>query len=61
MNNAQLIGIRLTAVDYLNGNNYDVTRCTITETKDGYEARRGGKLVGITLTREGAQELLEAL
>ena len=61
MNNAQLTGIRLTAADYLNGNNYDATRCTITVTKDGYEARRGDKLVGIALTREGAKELLGAL
>lgn len=51
----------MTAADHAMGANYDATRLTITPTAQGYEARRGGKLVGVTKTREGAKELLGAL
>lgn len=61
MNDAQLKGLRLTATDHASGANYDQTRRTITATVDGFEARIGGKLVGVTSTRAGALELLGAL
>lgn len=51
----------MTAADHAMGAAYDASRCTITKTAEGYEARRGGKLVGVTTTREGAKELLGAL
>lgn len=61
MNGAQLKGISLTAQDCKMGAAYEATRLTISKTADGYEARKGGKLVGISQTREGAKELLAAL
>ena len=60
MNNAALKGIAMTWADYQNAAAYEETRCTITKTANGWEARRGGKLVGVTQTREGAKELLGA-
>lgn len=61
MNDAALKGIRATATDHAMGAAYDATRRTITKTQEGYEARIGGKLVGVTDTRAGALELLEVL
>jgi len=61
MNNAQIKGLQLTHDDYKRAAAAEVSRCTITRTSAGYEARRGGSLVGVTLTREGAKELLGAL
>jgi hypothetical protein len=55
MTNAALKAVRDLAA------NYEATRLTITKTSHGWEARRGGKLVGVTQTREGAKELLGAL
>ena len=55
MNNAALKAIRDLAV------NYEAARLTITKTDAGWEARKGGKLVGVTQTREGAKELLGAI
>lgn len=48
----------MTAADHAVGAAYDATRVTLTKTADGYEVRRGGKLVGVTTTREGALELV---
>lgn len=61
MNDATLKGIRMTAADHALGANYDATRRTITKTDAGYEARIGSKLVGVSVTRAGALELLSAL
>lgn len=61
MSNAQIKGIAMTWTDWQNAARYEETRCTITRTTNGWEARRGGKLVGVTATREGAKELLGAL
>jgi hypothetical protein len=47
MNNAQMTGIRMVAESTV----------TVTETAQGFEVRKGGKLLGITKTREGAREL----
>lgn len=48
----------MVAADYAMGAAYDATRLTITKTSEGWEARRGGKLVGVASTREGAKEIL---
>ena len=55
MNNAALKAVRDLAA------NYETSRLTIVRTEQGWEARRGGQLVGVTQTREGAKELLGAL
>ena len=36
-------------------------KLTVTKTADGWEARKDGKLLGVTATREGVKELLGAL
>lgn len=61
MNNAQLTGIRMTATDHALGAAYDANRLTVTKTDAGWEARKGGKLMGVCQTRAGALELLGAL
>jgi hypothetical protein len=61
MNNAQLTGIRMTAADHAMGAAYDASRLTIAKTGEGYEVRRGGKLLGVAQTREGAKELAGCL
>jgi hypothetical protein len=52
MNNAAIKAMRDLAA------NYETTRLSVSKTEAGWEARRGGKLVGVCLTREGAKELL---
>jgi hypothetical protein len=61
MNNATLQGLRMTAADHAMGSAYDASRLTITKTAEGWEVRRGDKLLGVTSTREGAKELAGAL
>ncbi len=58
MNNAQLTGLRYLATDYAETN---PKRLTISKTEAGWEVHRGGKLLGVTVTREGAKELAAAL
>ena len=41
--------------------NYETSRLTVTKTDAGWEARKGGRLVGVCQTREGAKELLGAI
>jgi hypothetical protein len=60
MNNAQLTGLRSYA-DHVMGAAYESTRLTITKAADGFEVRKGGKLLGITQTSQGARELAQAL
>jgi hypothetical protein len=56
MNDAQIKGFRM-----IGSMGFDFgPRTTIQKTTRGWEARRDGKLVGITETREGAKELLSA-
>jgi hypothetical protein len=47
MNNAAIKALRDMASNII----------TITKTADGYEVRKAGRLVGITKTHAGAQEL----
>jgi hypothetical protein len=60
MTNAQLTALRMIAHSMLDvgGSEYPLS---VTKTADGYEARRGGKLVGVSSTRAGALELLDVL
>ena len=61
MNSTQLNGLRMTASDYGVGAAYDASRLTITKTSEGFEVRKGGKLLGVTKTSAGARELAGAL
>jgi hypothetical protein len=61
MNRAQMKGIAMTASDHGMGAQYDATRLTITKTSEGFEVRKGGKLLGVTQTSAGARELAGAL
>lgn len=57
MNNAQITGFR-----QIGSTGFDFgDRLTIRKTEAGWEARKGGKLIGVTQTREGAKELLLAI
>lgn len=51
----------MTASDYGVGAAYDASRLTITKTSEGFEVRKGGKLLGVTKTSAGARELAGAL
>ena len=51
----------MTASGYGIGAAYESTRITISKTEEGFEVRKGGKLLGITRTAAGARELAGAL
>jgi hypothetical protein len=57
MNNAQIYGFRM-----IGSRGFDFgPKTTLQKTAEGWEARRGGVLVGICQTREGAKELLNVV
>lgn len=61
MNSAALKGMALTWQDYKAASTYEATRLLISKTDEGYEVTRGGKVVGVAKTREGAKELAGVL
>lgn len=60
MNEAAIKGMR-SAWEHAMGAAYEAARITITPTAEGFEVRKGGKLLGITKTSAGARELAGAL
>lgn len=58
MTNAALKAIRDTAHTQHDAQAVDVV--TVTRTDRGFEVRKGGHVIGVTLTWEGANELARA-